>query len=68
MFIIAQCPCCNHWQSESEKSRFTGTCAAFPDGIPDNVFANKFNHRTEYPSDNGIRFEQNPDKPNPHAG
>ncbi len=41
-------------------------CAAFPDGIPMVIFANNFDHRFEYPGDNGIRwFPRNPLSVNP---
>ena len=38
------------------------SCAAFPDGIPDDILEREFDHRKPYPNaespvDNGIRFE-----------
>jgi hypothetical protein len=33
------------------------TCKAFPEGIPDEIYSGPFNHKTEYPGDNGYRFE-----------
>jgi hypothetical protein len=34
----------------------TQTCAAFPAGIPDEILRQGFDHRNEYPGDNGVRF------------
>jgi len=31
-------------------------CEAFPDGIPLEIFVNGFDHRREFPGDNGLRF------------
>ena len=31
-------------------------CEAFPQGIPDEIIRLGFDHRNEYPGDNGIRF------------
>ncbi len=38
------------------------SCAAFPNGIPDDILEREFDHRNPYPNaenpeDNGIRFE-----------
>ena len=32
------------------------SCEAFPDGIPDEIAFRYFDHRNEYPGDNGLRF------------
>jgi hypothetical protein len=36
---------------------FGKTCAAFPDGIPDAIYIEGFDHRHPYPGDGGVRFE-----------
>jgi hypothetical protein len=33
-------------------------CAAFPDGIPDEILHSKFDHRNPHPGDNGIQYER----------
>lgn len=45
-----QCITCAHY-------RLFGECAAFPQGIPDEIFTGRHNHTEPYPGDNGIRFE-----------
>ena len=37
----------------------SGTCAAFPDGIPSIIAAGGFDHREPHPDDGGVRFERN---------
>lgn len=45
-------PCfiCKHLRSERK-------CIAFPQGIPDEIYFLGFDHRNEFPGDNGVRFE-----------
>lgn len=39
----------------------TWTCAAFPGGIPEAIADGDFDHRADYPGDDGIRFEPRTD-------
>jgi hypothetical protein len=50
-FTYSRCNDCKHY-----KGRFS--CLAFPDGIPDVIKFNEFDHKNPYPYDNGIRFEE----------
>lgn len=60
MVVIPQCMSCKH-VSEDGKRRESGECylpcAAFPDGIPDEILANDVWHDHPYPGDHGIQFE-----------
>lgn len=44
-----QCFECTHY-------RIGGTCAAFADGIPNELFFGTFDHRYPHPDDAGLRF------------
>lgn len=37
-------------------------CAAFPEGIPEELIHSKKIHNVPYPGDHGIMFKQNPKK------
>jgi hypothetical protein len=50
---FSQCLLCKHYREGS----YPGTCAAFPQAIPEEVFHTKVDHRLPYPGDNGVRLE-----------
>lgn len=55
------CPHCKHYYLRGDSELYT--CSAFPDGIPEEILYQEFNHEFPYPNfknpeDNGIRFEQ----------
>ncbi len=49
--IVPQCSKCKHYLPGTMK------CHAFPNGMPNQISSNEFNHVNPYPGDNGIRFE-----------
>lgn len=54
---VPQCVLCEHLRSSIDTGIDTPTCAAFPRGIPDVIFENKFDHRETYIGDGGTRWE-----------
>lgn len=55
--LYSHCVTCEHFDSTvgvREKKR----CAAFPDGIPDEIWRGDNDHSVPYPGDHGIRFEE----------
>lgn len=50
---------CRHFKGKSvdeENLKMRYFCAAFPNGIPEDIVLGLVSHTTEYPGDNGIRF------------
>jgi hypothetical protein len=50
--IPSQCKACRRF------GPITGTCEAFPGGIPGDILFHGEDHRQEFPGDRGIRFQQ----------
>lgn len=50
---------CVHYDFDADRD--LRVCAAFPDGVPDEIVRLGFDHRNPYEGDNGIRFT--PDGP-----
>lgn len=50
---------CVHWHSENMDGM---TCTVFPDGIPDEITNNTFDHRMPFPGDGGVQFQPHPGK------
>ena len=48
------CAKCKHLVMACRREPY---CKAFPEGIPDTIFAGRYNHRRLFPGDNGVRFE-----------
>ena len=46
-----QCLTCRHYMLADENYE------CFPDGIPDEIWTGKHDHRKPYPGDNGHRYE-----------
>jgi len=58
--ISKVCSKCKNYDPKSFnlKKGIIGTCKAFPDGIPEDIWLGKVDHKKPYPRDNGIRFEE----------
>jgi hypothetical protein len=56
---LPQCIACVHWISPLDRGDWLGTeqlCTAYPDGIPDEVWWNRADHRQPLPNDGGVRL------------
>ena len=49
-----QCEFCKRWRDDLIG---TGTCEAFPGGIPFEVYSGQVSHRKAVDGDHGVRFE-----------
>ena len=59
--IPAICVACTRLRS-FDKDHPKAYCAAFPDGIPDEIFRQGVDHRKPFKGDHGIRFKLDPAK------
>lgn len=53
------CMDCKHYNRYEEENL---SCAAFPEGIPDDIIDGKFEHTKPYEGDKGIMFEKKEDE------
>lgn len=54
MIPVAPCVTCRYFDDGSVKGRWR--CAAFPNGIPDEITSGENQHEAPYPGDQGIRY------------
>lgn len=55
MVIFSQCMECKNFIEKKDGGEFC--CKAFPDGIPEDVFWNKIDHKNNIDGDKGYKFE-----------
>jgi hypothetical protein len=48
------CSTCRHWDHQKSDRR----CTAFPDGIPDEIWLGENDHKSPFPDDNGVQYQQ----------
>jgi len=51
------CMRCRHYDFGGRLNPHKNACAAFPDGIPEEILLSRVQHVEPYPGDHGIRFE-----------
>lgn len=52
------CNLCKYFSVEGSVNSGTPVCAAFPEGIPEEIWRGDNNHTKPYPGDHGIKFNQ----------
>lgn len=62
VLAVSQCAVCTHFRSplslpEPERYERDAFCAAFPAGIPEDVYDDTLDHRQPIPGDHGVRWE-----------
>jgi hypothetical protein len=67
---VSQCDVCAHFRSpfaasEEIEDRPTPKCAAFPDGIPQEIITMRFDHREPFEGDHGIQWKSDDGAPYP---
>lgn len=60
MRITNQCLRCVHFDNDVDDPEAHPTCAAFPGGIPFEIWEDGEDHRVPFQGDNGIQFEPVP--------
>lgn len=51
------CMWCKRFNEGKPTRTHPFVCEAFPDGIPDDIWHNEFNHRHPHEGDHGLQFE-----------
>lgn len=59
------CLSCKRLSFAFEQGQQAAVCTAFPDGIPDRILRDGYDHRLPFPGDGGQHFVRNPDEPLP---
>lgn len=54
---IGPAPMCCFCKHLIENDEGRDACKAFPEGIPDEIYLEYYDHRKEFPGDKGIMFE-----------
>lgn len=54
---IDPAPMCLYCKHLIEPLEGRDVCRAFPEGIPDEIYLEHYDHRKAFPGDKGIRFE-----------
>ncbi len=57
MRVHSMCLACRHLDRDKEEHH---ACSAFPEGIPQEIWTNRYDHHEPYPGDQGVRFELAP--------